>query len=113
MSNSKQSTAPVTRSCATLASKLAVMAVNDANSNKDTPEKDNTDNLSMTQIISELAKQRASLKVDMAGLIQDSIRLLQTSLDTLRETVRFNTVLHLLRYWLVKTLKGLLPWKQQ
>ncbi|XP_073697996.1 uncharacterized protein [Garra rufa] len=63
------------------------MAANDTASNKDTPVKDNTDNLSMSRLISELAKQRASLKEDMASLIQDSIKPLQTSVDTLRETV--------------------------
>lgn len=66
MSNSKQkqSTAPATR-----AGKLAVMAANDTASNKDTPEKDNMDNLSMSQLVSELAKQQANLKEDMASLI--------------------------------------------
>lgn len=40
-----------------------------------------------SQLVSELAKQQASLKEDMARLIQDSIKPLQASLDTLHETV--------------------------
>ncbi|RXN39063.1 E3 ubiquitin- ligase SMURF2-like protein [Labeo rohita] len=63
------------------------MAANDTASNKDTPVKDNTDNLSMSRLISKLEKQRTRLKEDMASLIQDSIKPLQASLDTLRETV--------------------------
>lgn len=89
MSNSKQkqSAVPATRSGTTLAGKLAAMAANDTTSIKDTPEKDNPDNLSMSQLVSELAKQRVSLKEDMASLIQESIKPLQVSVDTLRETV--------------------------
>lgn len=63
------------------------MAANDTTiSNKDIPVKDNTDNLTMS-LISELSKQRTSLTEDMASLIQDSIKPLQASLDTLHETV--------------------------
>ena len=90
MSNSKQkqSTAPATRSGVNLAGKLAVMAANDTTtSKKDIPVKDNTDNLTMSQLVSELSKQQASLKEDMESLIQDSIKPLQASLETLCETV--------------------------
>ncbi|XP_046726813.1 uncharacterized protein LOC124399717 [Silurus meridionalis] len=65
----KQGTAPATRSGATIAGKLAIMASNETAKSKGLPVKDNIDNLSMGQLISELAKQRASLKEDMAGLI--------------------------------------------
>ena len=51
------------------------------------PEKGNGEQLSMATLISELAKQRASLKDDMKSLIQESITPLQTSMDALRETV--------------------------
>jgi len=52
-SKQKQSNVPATWSGATLAGKLAVMAANDTTvSNKDVPEKDNKDNLSMSQLIS-------------------------------------------------------------
>lgn len=46
-----------------------------------------SDSLSMNQLVAELAKQRASLKDDMAILIQESIKPLQTSVDGLRDTV--------------------------
>lgn len=70
--------------------------------------KDNMDNLSMSQIVCELAKQHAGLKEDLASLIQDSIKPLQASLDTLCET--FGSFQHQLAsteiYWWVKTSKG-------
>lgn len=40
------------------------------------------DSLSMTQLVSELAKQREVLKEDMAALILNSVKPLQTSVDT-------------------------------
>lgn len=83
MSNSKQrqSTVLATRSDVSLAGKLATMAANDNTSNKDTPKKDNTENLSMSQLVFILAKEHASLKKDMASLILDSIKPLQTSIS--------------------------------
>lgn len=45
------------------------------------------DSLSMTQLISELAKQRETLKEDMAALILNSVKPLQTSVDALHDTV--------------------------
>lgn len=53
-----------------------------------TPEEEDTgDTLSMTKLVSELAKQRASLREDMTTLIQDSVKPLQVSVDALRTTV--------------------------
>jgi len=42
---------------------------------------------SMSQLVSELEKQRVSLRKDMSVLIQESVKPLQTSVDALRETV--------------------------
>lgn len=43
--------------------------------------------ISMTQLVQELSKQRASIKEDISSLIQESIGPLQASVDALRETV--------------------------
>ncbi|KAG7505606.1 hypothetical protein JOB18_035675 [Solea senegalensis] len=45
------------------------------------------DTLSMSQLVSELEKQRASLRSDLSTLIQESVKPLQTSVDALHETV--------------------------
>lgn len=45
------------------------------------------DSLSMTQLVSELAKQREVLKEDMAALILNSVKPLQTSVDAFHDTV--------------------------
>lgn len=75
-----------TKTKANLSSKLATMAAASATTNQS--EDDNgEDTLSMTKIISELAKQRASLKDDMSTLIRDSVKPLQDSVDSLRTTV--------------------------
>ncbi|KAI4818627.1 hypothetical protein KUCAC02_003933 [Chaenocephalus aceratus] len=45
----------------------------------------------MSQLVSELEKQRTSLRKDMSELIQESVKPLQSSVDALRETVnQFN-----------------------
>ncbi|KAG7458357.1 hypothetical protein JOB18_005825 [Solea senegalensis] len=48
---------------------------------------DATDTISMSQLVAELAKQRAGLKNDVSGLIQESLKPLQTTMDALRDTV--------------------------
>ena len=48
---------------------------------------DATDTISMPQLVAELAKQRAGLKNDVSGLIQESLKPLQTAMDALRDTV--------------------------
>ena len=90
MSGSKTKVScPVTRgSAATVASKLAKMASASPEADKTSdPGKDSPDTLSMNQLVSELAKQRVSLREDMSALIQESVKPLQTSVDALRETV--------------------------
>lgn len=46
-----------------------------------------SDGITMTQLVDELAKQRASLKEDISTLIQESLVPLQTSMNALKETV--------------------------
>lgn len=92
MSNSKQnqahSSAPLTtRSTASIAGKLAAMAnVSSSSAEKqsmiETPEP-----VSMDQLVSELTKQRNSIREDICGLIQEFIGPLQSSINALRETV--------------------------
>ena len=48
---------------------------------------DTIDTISMPQLVAELAKQRAGLKNDVSGLIQESLKPLQTAMDALRDTV--------------------------
>ncbi|KAI4808333.1 hypothetical protein KUCAC02_000397 [Chaenocephalus aceratus] len=77
---------PAARGGATpVASKIAKMAAASSGAS-DTP-----DTFSMSQLVSELEKQRASLRKDMSELIQESVKPLQSSVDALRETVnQFN-----------------------
>lgn len=75
---SQQSVAPLTRK-ATLASKLSVMAAE----NEDCEE----NIVSMSQLVSELDKQRSVLKEDISMLIQESLKPIQTSVDAVRDTV--------------------------
>lgn len=92
MSNSKQkqthsSAPPTTRSTASIASKLSAMAnVSPSSAEKqsaiETPEP-----VSMDQLVSELTKQRNSIREDICGLIQEFIGPLQSSINALRETV--------------------------
>ncbi|KAI4827512.1 hypothetical protein KUCAC02_030901 [Chaenocephalus aceratus] len=52
---------------------------------------DTPDTFSMSQLVSEVEKQRASLRKDMSELIQESVKPLQSSVDALHETVnQFN-----------------------
>lgn len=46
-----------------------------------------SDGITMTQLVEELAKQRASLKEDISTLIQESLVPLQSSVNALKETV--------------------------
>src|SRR4029434_9749825 len=51
--------------------------------------------VSMSELVAELGKQRTSLKEDISALIQDSIAPLQASVNTLNETVtHFQTQLN-------------------
>ncbi len=43
--------------------------------------------VSMDRLVSELTKQRNSIREDICGLIQEFIGPLQSSIDALRETV--------------------------
>ena len=86
---SNTSSCPVTRGvAATVASKLAKMATASSDaSNTSGLVKGAPDSFSVSQLVSELEKQRASLREDMSVLIQESGKPLQTSIDALRETV--------------------------
>lgn len=92
-SKSKASNAPsrpATRGgVASLASKLATMAAasSDVSNAPSLLTEDSSDSLSMSQLVSELEKQRTSLRNDMLMLIQESVKPLQVSVDTLCETV--------------------------
>ena len=63
-----------------LSKKLASMAAAASND-------DGVQLLTMEKLIAELAKQREVFKNDMSALIQDSVRPLQASVDSLRSTV--------------------------
>lgn len=90
MSNSKQKQArssapPTTRSTASIAGKLAAMATQSSAEKQSTIE--TPEPVSMDQFVSELTKQRNSIRVDICGLIQEFIGPLQSSINALRETV--------------------------
>lgn len=72
---------PTTRT--SLASKLAMMASAEK-SEEALPE---NDGVSMSQLVTELAKQRASIKEDISVLIQESMTPLQASMNALTETL--------------------------
>lgn len=90
MSNSKQKQSqppapPTTRATASIAGKLSAMA---ASSNLEKQAMTETcESVSMAQLISELSKQRISIREDISVLIQESIAPLQSSVNALRETV--------------------------
>lgn len=90
MSNSKQkqahTSAPLTtRSTASIAGKLAAMATSSNAEEQSATE--TIEPVSMDQLVSELTKQRNSIREDICGLIQEFIGPLQSSIDALRETV--------------------------
>ncbi len=66
-----------------IASKLATMA--NAGKSEETPA--DNDGVSMNQLVTELTKQRASIKEDISVLIQESMVLLQISVNALTETL--------------------------
>lgn len=72
---------PTTRT--SIASKLATMA--SAGKSEETPA--DNDGVSMNQLVTELTKQRASIKEDISVLIQESMVPLQTSVNALTETL--------------------------
>lgn len=72
-----------TRRTNSLASRVAAMSA--ASSDPESPEC--RDPVSMSQLITELSKQRSNFKDDVAMLIQESIRPLQASVDGLRDEV--------------------------
>ena len=76
-SRHKQST-----SRTTIANKLANMA-----SLADKRSSMNDVGISMSQLVEELSKQRASLRDDISILIQESVGPLQTSMNAIKETV--------------------------
>lgn len=91
MSNSKphrqmNAHTPATRGNTSLAGKLASMAAAATTADQSEDGKSGG-SLSMTQLVAELAKQRTSLNKDMAILIHESIKPLQTSVDGLGDTV--------------------------
>lgn len=79
MATSKTKQASSTMTTRTVASKLSAMA-----SEASSPE---SDGITMTQLVEELAKQRESLKEDISALIQDSLVPLQTTMKALAESV--------------------------
>ncbi len=87
MSNAKQKNAASQSKKASVASKLAGMVATSSQEENQVAEGMVDDSLSMTQLISELAKQREVLKEDMAALILNSVKPLQTSVDALHDTV--------------------------
>ncbi len=72
---------PTTRT--SIASKLATMT--SAGKSEETPA--DNDGVSMSQLVTELTKQRASIKEDISVLIQESMVPLQTSVNALTETL--------------------------
>ena len=77
--NKPPTTQPTTRT--SVASRVASMA---AASSETTSS---TEGVSMSQLVAKLDKQRSSLKEDISALIQESIASLQSSVNTLTETV--------------------------
>lgn len=82
MSNTKQKNIASQSKKASAASKLASMMATSSQEENQIEEGMVDDSLSMTQLVSELAKQREVLKEDMAALILNSVKPLQTSVDT-------------------------------
>lgn len=77
---------PATRA----ASKLASFAANDSPTTAGaslTPEKPAAAEVAMDQLSAEFTKQRAALKEDVSTLIQNAIKPIQDSLDSLQTTV--------------------------
>lgn len=72
---------PTTRT--SLASKLATMA----SAGKSEESLSDNDGVTMSQLVTELTKQRASIKEDISALIQESMALLQASVNALTETL--------------------------
>lgn len=66
-----------------MASKLATMA--SAEKSEEIPA--DNDGVSMSQLVTELTRQRASIKEDISALIQESMGPLQTSVNALTETL--------------------------
>ncbi|KAL1276308.1 hypothetical protein QQF64_035931 [Cirrhinus molitorella] len=87
MSNAKQKNTASQSKKASVASKLASMVAASSQEENQVAEGMVDDSLSMTQLISELAKQREVLKEDMASLILNSVKPLQTSVDALHNMV--------------------------
>ena len=101
MSNSKSKktnvqTPAATQASTSIASKLLAIAANAASANTPAnsedanvslPARGTTDSISVSQLVAELAKQRAGLKHDVSELIQESLKPLQTAMDALRDTV--------------------------
>ncbi len=90
MSNSKQKQAhssapPTTKSTASIAGKLATMATSSNAEEQSATE--TIEPVSMDRLVSELTKQRNSIKEDICGLIQEFIGPLQSSIDAIRDTV--------------------------
>ncbi len=81
MNKSKTSSASHPSTRTSVASKLAAMA------NAATEVTSASDGVSVSQLVTELDKQRASLKEDISVLIQESVATLQSSVNTLTETV--------------------------
>lgn len=79
MATSKQKKPSLMTTRNTLATKLSTMA-----SEASPP---NSDGITMTQLVQELAKQRESLKEDISTLIQESLVPLQTTVNALTESV--------------------------
>ena len=78
---SKQRSSSTATPRTTVASKVAAMASH-ASEETLTPNE-----VSMSELVAELGKQRTSLKEDISALIQESIAPLQASVNTLNETV--------------------------
>lgn len=72
---------PTTRT--SIASKLATMA----SAGRSEEISADNDGVSMSQLVTELTKQRASIKEDISALIQESLVPLQTSVNALTETL--------------------------
>ncbi len=90
MNNSKQKQAhssapPTTRSTASIAGKLAAMATSSNAEEQSATE--TIEPVSMDRLVSELTKQRNSIREDICGLIQECIGPLQSSIDAFPETV--------------------------
>ncbi len=64
-----------------MAANAASANVNSEAANVSLPvQKDATDTISMSQLVAELAKQRAGLKDDVSALIHESLKPLQTAM---------------------------------